>query len=124
MKVRTGFVSNSSSSSYMIVGVENYRDPRLGELAEKDKARWGWGGLNEGNQLVFIGSEADYEDAMDGNLMKDYEPYGVGVYADGDIRAGKPIDEIKERFISIAKSYGITFTKEEVDLHYGETSSE
>jgi len=124
MKVRAGFVSNSSSSSYMIVGVANYGDPRLRELAEKDEAKWGWGGLNEGKRLVFIGNEADYETADDGQLMQDYSPYAVGVEAESGFRAGQSLDDLKKEFIKIAAGYGVTFTKNEVDLDYGETSSD
>ena len=65
MKIRNGFVSNSSSSSFMIVGVSKYPsgDVRLAELAKADKCKHeGWGNFNEGKTLIFIGGDYGKEE--------------------------------------------------------------
>lgn len=120
MKIRSGFVSNSSSCSFLIVGVGNYRDPRLAQLAEADKWTEGWGGYHTGETLVFLGSEYDYT----GNEPGNFQPYYVGVEAELALKDGKTVTELKQEFIEKAKALGVTFAENEVNLHYGEVSSE
>jgi hypothetical protein len=129
MKLRFGFVSNSSSSSFLIVGAScSYRssDRRGNQLAVADKVSLedGFGGEYNGKSLVFLGGEFDW-DTEDAEVMRDsYEPYYVGIYAEEALKAGKTVLELKKEFIEAAKKLGVTYTENEVDLHYGEVSSE
>lgn len=120
MKIRNGFVSNSSSSSFLIVGVSGYNDPRLARLAIADKWEEGWGGHHEGKTLIFLGSEYEYGDGEPTN----YQPYHVGIDAEQALKDGKTVSELRKEFIEKAKALGVVFSEKEVDLHYGEVSSE
>ncbi len=121
MKFRNGFVSNSSSSSFLIVGVDNYQDPRLAILAKADEWREGFGGYNKGKTLVFLGNNYYMNDYGD---KEKYEPYYVGIEVEQDLRSGKTVSELKKVFIAKVKALGVIFSEDEVDLHYGEISSE
>jgi len=46
MKIRNGFVSNSSSSSFVIVGVSG---DLAEEVSKKDHAKFEWGGAGYGD---------------------------------------------------------------------------
>lgn len=118
MKVRNGFVSNSSSSNFLIVGVRGSQ--KLAQLAKADKWEEGWGGYHTGNTLIFLGNDYDYENDKPSN----FAPYYAGVEAEQDLKNGKTIPELRKEFIEKAKVLGVTFTEGEVDLYYGEISSE
>ena len=122
MKVRNGFVSNSSSTSFLIVGANKHHDPRLAELAVADKWEEGFGGYHTGKTLVFLGNDYDYGSADEEPIA--FQPYYVGIDAEEGIRNGRTIHELRDEFIKKAAALGITFRPEEVDLHYGEVSSE
>jgi hypothetical protein len=121
MKIRNGFVSNSSSTSFLVVGVANYQDPRLAKLAELDEWKEGWGGYNEGNTFVFLGNEYDYDE---NDTPKDYQPHTVGIEAEKALKEGRTVAELRKEFVGKAKELGVTFRESEVDLHFGEVSSE
>ena len=124
MKVRNGFVSNSSSCSFLIVGVSAYggRDgsdlsETLKEMAKADGCEeMGWGGYSEGKTLVFLGGEEDEEE--------EYAPDYVGIEAEQDLKNNKTIGELKQEFLTKVKALGFDIPEERVDLHYGEISSE
>jgi len=120
MKIRSGFVSNSSSTSFLIVGVQGYQDARLAQLAVSDKWQEGGQGYHEGQTLVFLGSDYDYDD----DKPVGFRPYYAGIDAEEALEAGKTVAELKTEFISRAKVLGIFFKEEEVDLYFGEVSSE
>lgn len=132
MKIRNGFVSNSSSSSFLIVGVEQVYDYegkridlRLEQLVKADKPNLedGFGGEYNGKTLVFLGGEADWnEDNV--ALLNSYTPYYIGINAEEGLKSGKTVPELKKEFIEKAKKLGVIFTEDEVDLYYGEVSSE
>ncbi len=124
MKVRSGFVSNSSSTSFLIVGMASNRDKMI-KLARADKPNLedGFGGYYEGETLVFLGGEAEWGDDYE-EMLKTYEPYFVGIEAEAPLKSGATVTELREAFITRAKALGVTVREDEVDLHFGEVSSE
>ena len=118
MKIREGFVSNSSSTSFLIVGVCRCNDSRLAKLAEIDHWKEGGEGYNEGDTLVFLGGDYGYDP------NEPYHPDYVGIDAEEGIRSNVTLTNLKLEFLSKAKALGVEFRESEVDLHYGEISSE
>ena len=122
MKVRKGFVSNSSSTSFCIVGISAWDseardvDTLVTELAKADGCdEQGGYGYSDGRTLIFIGGEYVEEG-------EPYEPDYAGLEAEADLKAGKTVPEIADEFIAKAKALGFDIPKERVTLHYGECS--
>jgi len=122
MKIRKGFVSNSSSTSFCIVGISAYNpktyehETTVTDLARADDCNeMGGQGYSEGRTLLFIGGEGYGED-------EEYVPYYAGVEAEGDLKAGKTVQQLANEFVAKAKALGIVVPIEQVTLHYGECS--
>jgi hypothetical protein len=116
VKVRNGFVSNSSSTSFLIVGIHDQITAE--KLAKKDGCKeMGWGGYSEGKTMVFIGNEGGYDD-------EPYKPDYAGIEAETLLKQNRTVAEIKQIFVDKAALLGITIQPSQVDLHYGECSSE
>ncbi len=129
MKTRKGFVSNSSSTSFIIVGVSSdYRnvDSRIKDLVKADKPDLenGWGGGSDGTTLQFLGGEWDWDEEDADKQRESYEPYFVGIPAEEGLKADKRVSDLKKEFIAKAKALGVNYTEDEVELYYGEVSSE
>jgi len=122
MKVRNGFVSNSSSCSFLIVGICGWSLTK--DLSETIKAmakadgceEMGWGGYSEGKTLTFLGGEG-YDD-------EEYAPDYAGIEAEQDLKNNKTVGELTQEFLAKAKALGFDIPEERVELLYGEVSSE
>lgn len=118
MKIREGFVSNSSSTSFLIVGA-GVRDGRLAKLAKADQWEEGFGGYHLGKTLVFLGGDYECDDPG-----ATFEPDYVGIDAEQPLKNNITVAELRRQFINRAQVLGVVFRESEVDLHYGEVSSE
>jgi hypothetical protein len=108
MKIRFGFVSNSSSSSFLIVGTDN--KSLIEKLLEKERnsIEDDNSGVANGDLVSFIGSDDDYHLA--------------GMEIEGLLRKDFTLKELKQKFIERAKkSLDVDITEDDLDLHFGES---
>lgn len=118
MKSRRGFVSNSSSSSFLIVGTQTSVDAILRAMGwrENDDAygnweEWedSWGGQTTDGKYAIIGSET---------------PYYIGFNAEPYFRSGMTFQEISALFAkSLYEDFGLILDSRYIDLHYGEVGN-
>lgn len=120
MKVRNGFVSNSSSSSFCILGIDNSK--LIKELFERDV--FDEGQYQEYHDEIYFGY---------GTCIGKYlEYYGEGLsypIAAGldatETLSDMSINQAKEYFTAYVKeNMGIDIDPKYVNLHYGEAGNE
>lgn len=114
MKVRYGFVSNSSSSSFLIVGVQNKELIR--RLLKKDKpVDEGGYGISDGKVVNYYGGYSDEEDS-------NYEYAGMEIEG---LLENNNLQQIRKTFLKkVNDELGIELPEKSVKLFYGEVSSE
>jgi len=114
MKQRNGFVSNSSSSSFIIIGVAG---DLATEVCEKDKAKNTGHGIGRGNKLEYAEPDCDWDDELK------FHKFGVaGVWCEDTIKTKSYktiMKEAKELIEGILKR---KISDSDIDLHYGESS--
>ena len=129
MKIRQGFVSNSSSSSYLIVGVTD--DELIKQLLKKDFPYQYDNGIYEGNFISFccydylIDTDEVTEDVEKFVNDLDYLPFIAGIDIEDLFRKqNKNLKEIKEYFIKqVKEKFDIEIDIKDVKFDYGEVSS-
>ncbi len=113
MKIRKGFVSNSSSSSFIIVGVTD--SDIMQQIAMKD------GKFNDGE---YTDVECSYgiDSSSSFNYYGSYgEPYYIGVDISERLNKDVTLSELRNEFQKKAKDlYNIDIPIDKIKLHYGE----
>lgn len=112
MKCRVGFVSNSSSSSFLIVGIT--RSDIIKQIAEK------MGKYDPVTKEYRVECSCGYETGEHFNFYGSYEPEFIGVDVSEKIKK-IPFEDLKKEFQeTIKKNYGIEIHPCYIDLHFGE----
>lgn len=106
MKVRLDFVTNSSSSSFIIVGLSDSERIKQLQVAENKKEIECDYGVDYGEVVNFYGYY--------------HEPYYVGIDIENLIET-MTLPQIKEYFKNLIKDkYNIEIHQSEIELQYGE----
>jgi len=128
MKIRNGFVSNSSTSSFLIVGIDGDRFSMFNEKAktifDKVVEKLISSGKFGNPEEFYMGyGESEF---VDGIAMWgwDEEPSYVGMVIEKELKAGKTLGELKSIFHKrMVENWGFSIPIEFIDLHYGECGS-
>lgn len=121
MKIRQGFISNSSSSSFVIVGITDNPEnlELIKKLVEIEKVKdEGFGGCNEGKEFLYLGGEHYYDD------KEPYVPYYVGINVEDKLE-DRTVADLRLEFIAKVKAMTeVELSPKDVQLHFGEVSNE
>lgn len=113
MKIRTGYVSNSSSSSFLIVGVSDPKSInqiiKSTKLKRKEIVEDMSFGVCEIDGILFLGNE---------------DIYYAGTDLTEEIMNDKTLMQLKKEFAQDLKErYKLTIPIDKIGLHYGEVST-
>jgi hypothetical protein len=115
MKSRTGFVSNSSSSSFLIVGINRWANKELfKQIMEAD-------GRDDDSFELCYGTETSKSGL--GYYGYDNEPSYLGMDI-ASLLETKTLPELRLHFCGfIQHKFGIDIDPKQVELHYGQVGS-
>lgn len=112
MKVRVGFVSNSSSSSFLIVGTQD--SSIIKAVAQK------LGKYDLANNKFTVECSYGYKTTEHFNFYGGYDPEYLGLDVSKKIKT-KPYSELVKEFQdTLKKNYDIEIHASDIDLHFGE----
>lgn len=106
MKIRTSFVTNSSSSSFIIVGVHGYNRAidKLRPFIEEEEDGWG---------------DLERSIAIEGLYIERTGECSYAVTLDDTDFENKTVKQMKQEFVDICKSKGVDIGIEEITFEYG-----
>ena len=129
MKTRQGFVSNSSSSSFIAVMVQNddIEEQLIKKLNldETDPGDWGWYdklkelGFDESNYGIWTHSET----GLDVSIDEYGEIYWIGFQIDNLLGKDMRISECKLFLVDKIKELGLEVNSSQITWDHGKTSS-
>lgn len=122
MKTRNGFVSNSSSSSFCIVGIENTRIIEKLMAADgftENDAGYGVAGTGKSDFVYYGHGYSKHGDGVDYHLE-----YGYAGLEAVDTLNTMTLPEAKRYLKLKLKQMNINVDVKDIDLHYGSMSSE
>jgi len=109
MKIRNGFVSNSSSSSFIVHGVKLSLDESSKLFTDDDYWRF-----SRNNNLCIEQDRFYFDGELEGYIVG----VGGGSFEDGEVTKIKNLtDEDKEKIVDKLKSVGIEKTVDDVDIY-------
>ena len=113
MKIRKGFVSNSSSSSFLIVGTTS--ETIIKEVATK----MGKYDVTEDEFNIDLDYGCSTEEFF--NFYGSYEPNYIGIDVSKKIKTTSFEDLRKEFKDILMNNYNIDISLSDIDLHFGES---
>ena len=126
MKIRQGFVSNSSSSSFVIVGLMYGKEfHKVTEELKLDPESYpeGWPDRDDGEPPVGFdyGDHGQYQSKEDGLVLIDSEDGidGIGIHASKFLKKDLRVSEIGEKLAEILKKRGVEVSASAFELHVG-----
>jgi len=128
MKIRSGFVSNSSSSSFVAVGIEKYIkypkiNPKFDAALMALVGKFSDDITYEDLDTIWVQSGTCFKDGIS-LYTSDAEPFFIGIDIEDKIKADKRLSEIKKECQQLFKNnLKVSITLKELQLKIGECSS-